>query len=113
MGPDTGLVVRNRVLEKSFRIATADPGVTLLNRISTPSLSDYRMSVMADGQRRCGLGRELRDLLCSDATAIGSTPAAEHVSVFSIIFSTHPAQCLHAQRFQAAAPPSWAAHSHW
>jgi hypothetical protein len=26
MGPDTGIVVRNRVLEKSFRIATADPG---------------------------------------------------------------------------------------
>jgi hypothetical protein len=39
-----------------------------------------------------GLGRELRDLLFSDATAIGGTPAAEHVSAFSIVFSTHPAR---------------------
>jgi hypothetical protein len=45
------------------------------------------MSVMADG-----LGRELPDLLFSDATAIGGTPAAEHVSAFSMVFSTHPAR---------------------
>ena len=94
MGPDTGRVVRNRVIEKSFRIATADSvrvsnlreaavthalaqAATLtlsLNIISTlaeAALSDYRMSVIADGQRRCGLG-----------WAIGRTPAAEaHASL--------------------------------
>jgi hypothetical protein len=74
MGLDTGRFVKSRVLEKSLRIATTDleavrvnnlreaavtltPSLNKIGALAEPSsLSVYRMSVIADGQRCRGLG---------------------------------------------------------
>ena len=56
MGPDTALVVRNRVFEKSFRIATADPGGVRASNLRkaavTLTLSLNTISTLAEAEPR-------------------------------------------------------------
>ena len=72
MGPDTALVVRNRVFEKSFRIATADPGGVRASNLRkaavTLTLSLNTISTLAEAEPRYPI-TECRSSLMVSAVA--------------------------------------------
>jgi hypothetical protein len=76
------------VLEKSFRVATADPGAVRDNNLSEANpITECRSSLMVSAVAR--------SYVTYYATALGALLLQG------------------AQGFQRAAPPSWAAHFHW
>ena len=79
------------MLEKSFRVATADPGAVRDNNLREANpITECRSSLMV------------------------SAVARSYVT-YSFLMRRHSGAPLlqGAQGFQRAAPPSWAAHFHW